>query len=414
MELKISEEFQNLLPRLSDDEFYELEQNIIYNGVRDPICVWNGTIVDGHHRYELANKYNIEFKITEMEFANEADAKIWIFKNQMARRNVSDFVKCEMAIRVEHLYAAKAKAINDEMQPMIEGLEHVADVKKLKTDTRKEIAKDIGVAHGNVWKVKQILERDPDQETLTKLRAGKITINEGHKDVRREEKEIKRKKEFEKVAKSYKPDKNIKIVHADFYKWCNDNLEDNSVDLFLTDPPYPKEFLYLWEQLAEVAARKLKQDRYLVTYSGQLYLDYVMKVLSEHLSYCWTIALHHSGPTQSVHPRNVICTWKPILVFRNGVPGKFDIDVEYTVDSFTKDYRDKQFHEWGQGESAFAYLMDKFSKPGDLVVDPFVGGGTVLTVARDRKRKCIGIEIDGQYINIIKSNLMKPTTQRII
>jgi 16S rRNA G966 N2-methylase RsmD len=414
MELKINEEFQSLLPRLSDDEFYELEQNVLTEGIRDPICIWNGIIVDGHHRYELAQKHDLDFKVLEKEFANEADVKIWIFKNQMARRNVPDFVKAEMAIRVEHLYAAKAKAINDEMHPMIDGLEHEADVNKLLTDTRKEIAKDIGISHGNVFKVKQILARNPDQETLDKLRSGKMTINEGHKIVRREEKILARKEKFEKTAKTYKPDKNIKIVHADFYTWCNENLEDNSVDLFLTDPPYPKEFLYLWDQLTETAARKLKPNRYLVTYSGQLHLDYVMKSLSKHLSYCWMIALFHSGPTQSVHPRNVICTWKPILVFRKGDPGKFDIDVEYVVDSFTKDYRDKEFHEWGQGEAAVAYLMDKFSKPGELVVDPFVGGGTTLVVAADRKRKCIGIEIDGEQIDIIKSNLMKPITESLI
>jgi len=145
-----------------------------------------------------------------------------------------------------------------------------------------------------------------------------------------------------------------------------------------------------------------------------MYLDHVMKTLSKHLSYCWTIALFHSGPTQSVHPRNVICTWKPILVFRKGDPGKFDLDVEYVVDSFTKDYRDKEFHEWGQGEAAVAYLMDKFSKPGELILEPFAGGGTTLVVSAERKRKCVGIEIEEDLIPIIKSNLMKPKQERLI
>jgi len=414
MRLKINKEFQNLLPRLSDDEFYELEQCVLNEGIREPVLVWNGIIIDGHHRYEIAQKHNIDFKIIEKEFTNESDVKIWIFKNQMARRNVSDFVKAEMALAVAYIYAARAKAINDEMIPMIDGLEHIADVKKLKTDTRKEIAKDIGVSHGYIFNVKQILDRNPDKETLTKLRSGELKVGEVQKTIRKEEKILARKERFEETAKTYKPDKDIQIIHADFYTWCSENLEDNSVDSIITDPPYPKEFLHLWDQLGEVAAKVLKPNMYLVTYSGQMYLDYVMEILSKHLSYCWTIALFHSGPTQSVHPRNVICTWKPILIFRKGEPGKFDLDVEYTVDSFTKDYRDKEFHEWGQGEAAVSYCMDKFSKPGGLVLEPFAGGGTTLVVAAEKKRRCIGIEIEEDLIPVIKSNLMKPKTKSLV
>ncbi len=414
VKLKINEIFQNLIPRLSYEEFRDLEHSILDEGIRDPICVWDSVIVDGHHRYELAKKHNLSFEVIEMSFTNEADAKIWIMFNQMSRRNIQPFVRAEMAIALEHLYAAKAKVINEQINPKLFGLEHGADIKKLKTDTREEIAKAANVSHGYIFNVKQILNRNPNEETLFKLRSGELTPGEVQKSMRREEKEFAREEKFKKTAANYKPTKDIKIIHADFYDWCNDNIETDSIDLILTDPPYPKEYLYLWDELGEVAERVLKPNRYLVTYSGQLYLDRVMSFLAQHLSYCWVISLYHSGPTQSVHPRNVICTWKPILIYKKGEPGKFDIDIEYVVDSFNKDYRDKQFHEWGQGESAVGYLMDKFSKPGELVLDPFVGGGTTLVVAADRKRKCIGIEIDEQYMDKIKTNLMKPTIASLV
>ena len=414
MNLKIDEELRNLIQPLSNDEFYELEQSILSEGIRDPICVWGLTIVDGHHRYELAKKHNLPFDMRQISFANKAEAKIWMLTNQIARRNVNKFTRAEMAIALEYLYAEKAKTINDELNPKMFGLEHEADVDKLKTDTRKEIAKAADVSHGYIFNVKQILDRNPDQETLSKLRSGELKASEVQKVLRKEEKILARKERFEETAKTYRPDKDIQIVNADFYTWCNENIEDNSVPSIITDPPYPEEFLYLWDQLGEVAARVLEPGRFLVAYSGQMYLDKVMGILSKHLSYCWTIALIHNGPTQSVHPRNIICTWKPILVFRKGGPGKIDVDVEYTVDSFTKDYRDKQFHEWGQGEAAIGYCIDKFSKPGELILEPFAGGGTTLVVAAEKKRKCIGIEIDEDQIPIIKSNLMKPKVERLI
>ena len=179
-----------------------------------------------------------------------------------------------------------------------------------------------------------------------------------------------------------------------------ENLEDDSVDFILTDPPYPKEFLHVWGQLGEVASRVLKPGGYLATYSGQLYFNQVIRMLDEHLSYCWMISLYHTGQTQLVHARNAVCTWKPILVYRKGEPGKFENTL---VDSIADDYRDKDFHDWGQGESAVSYLMRTFSAPNELVLDCFAGGGTTLAVAKALKRKCIGIEIDAQYMDAIKS-----------
>ena len=58
-----------------------------------------------------------------------------------------------------------------------------------------------------------------------------------------------------------------------------------------------------------------------------------------------------------------------------------------------------------QGESAVAYLMKSFSDVDQLLLDPMVGGGTMLSVAKKLKRRCIGIEIDKNYIDVIKSGL---------
>lgn len=424
MKLEIKEEFRDLIHELSGDEFKDLERSVLDEGIRDPICVWNGIIVDGHHRYKLSEKHNLEFEIEEMEFESEVDAKIWILTNQLARRNISFFVRAELGWEREEYYRLKARLINESMNPKLFGLRH--ELPKVKTDTRKEIAKDVGVSHGYMFNVKQILDRNPDEKILTDLRSGKVTPGKVWKEMRREEAIIERDKEFSEAAKAYKPSDNIQIINADFYQWCNENLENSSVDLILTDPPYPKEFLYLWEQLAEIAARTLKPNGYLVTYSGQLHLDHVMRTLGQRLYYCWMIALKHTGATQVVHPRRVVCAWKPILVYKKGVPawesvliykngepGKFDIDVEATVDFIGDDYREKGFHEWGQGKTAVSYLMRKFSKPNDLVLDPFVGGGTTLVVAQTLKRRCIGIEIDEQYIDRIKADLGKPVQEAL-
>ncbi|MDX5584306.1 MAG: hypothetical protein QNK20_05165, partial [Aureibaculum sp.] len=57
----INQEFKKLIPKLSIEEFNQLEKNIISDGCRDPLVLWDDTIIDGHNRFEICNKHGIEF-----------------------------------------------------------------------------------------------------------------------------------------------------------------------------------------------------------------------------------------------------------------------------------------------------------------------------------------------------------------
>lgn len=51
MELRIDPEFEGKIPPLTTEEFQQLENNILADGVViNPIIVWDGVIVDGHNR----------------------------------------------------------------------------------------------------------------------------------------------------------------------------------------------------------------------------------------------------------------------------------------------------------------------------------------------------------------------------
>lgn len=90
--LRIDEEFRNKIPPLTDEEFKQLEQNILDDGeVHTPIVVWNGIIVDGHNRWNIIQKHpEIPYKIKEMDFADKWAAFDWMYKNQLGRRNLTD------------------------------------------------------------------------------------------------------------------------------------------------------------------------------------------------------------------------------------------------------------------------------------------------------------------------------------
>ena len=89
-ELVINEEFKRLIPSLSTEEMIALERSIIAEGCRDPLVTWNGYIIDGHHRYGICQKYNIEFTVVNKpELESELDVKLWMINNQFSRRNLA-------------------------------------------------------------------------------------------------------------------------------------------------------------------------------------------------------------------------------------------------------------------------------------------------------------------------------------
>ena len=88
--LQIDKGFQGLIRPLYKNEYLLLEANLIKDGCREPISVWNGIIVDGHNRYKICTKHQIPFAIEEKYFSCREEAIAWICANQLGRRNLTE------------------------------------------------------------------------------------------------------------------------------------------------------------------------------------------------------------------------------------------------------------------------------------------------------------------------------------
>lgn len=87
--LNIDNELRDLIPALTTDEYEQLEQNILEEGIRDSLIVWNKTIVDGHNRYNIALEHGLNYEIEEREFEDKNEVINWMIDNQLGRRNLS-------------------------------------------------------------------------------------------------------------------------------------------------------------------------------------------------------------------------------------------------------------------------------------------------------------------------------------
>lgn len=163
----------------------------------------------------------------------------------------------------------------------------------------------------------------------------------------------------------------------------------SGVDAIITDPPYPEEFLPLYESLARLAAKSLRENGTLAVMCGQSYLPKILELMTPHIAYRWTMAyLTPGGQSVQLWQRQINTFWKPVLIFGNATKWAGDV-----IKSDVND-NDKRFHGWGQSESGMARLVEALTKPGEKVCDPFLGAGTTGVVCIRLARNFVGCDID--------------------
>lgn len=89
--LRIDPEFESKIPPLTEEEYQQLEENILQDGiVLNPLIVWNGCIVDGHNRFRIIQEHpEVKYTVFEKEFPDRYAAIAWICCNQLGRRNLT-------------------------------------------------------------------------------------------------------------------------------------------------------------------------------------------------------------------------------------------------------------------------------------------------------------------------------------
>ena len=209
--MTIDEELKDLLPPLTDEEFRQLEENCIKEGIRESILVWDRgddlVIVDGHNRYQIARKHGLKWSHKVMPFKDKDEAKLWIMTNQLGRRNLPDYVKTVIALKVKPAITKKAKDKEAERKTTL--------TKSTKSNmpsinTRKEVAKIAGVSEDTVRKVEKI-EAEATPQTKERLKKGELSINQAYNST------------FPKVLN---PVREAKKEHEEFKEKVKDGVVD--------------------------------------------------------------------------------------------------------------------------------------------------------------------------------------------
>ena len=182
-------------------------------------------------------------------------------------------------------------------------------------------------------------------------------------------------------------------------------LADNSVDMIFTDPPYLKKYLPVYGWLAEEAARVLKPGGFVLAYCGGMYMDKIYAAFAPwpELQFFWEFAENRpSNRGDFIMNRRVLSIHKPIIAFSKG---RGQLRVGGIHSRFESIGKMKLYHAWGQDVSTARYYIDHCTKPGDIVLDPFVGGGSTVEACKLIGRHCIGLDVDLSVVHISSSRM---------
>lgn len=173
--IRINDEFKQLIPPLTAEEYAGLEKSILEEGCRDALVLWGNVLIDGHNRYEICMKHDIPFETVKKEF-NDKDAAIrWIILNQFGRRNLPAHERARLALRLKPMIAKKAKEKQGQRNDILEKYPECS----ARVNTREEIAKLAGVSDNTIQKVEHIEEKAPNP-IIEASRKGEISVNSAY------------------------------------------------------------------------------------------------------------------------------------------------------------------------------------------------------------------------------------------
>jgi len=314
-EIFIDSEFANYIRPLSDEEFEKLKESIKLEGIRDPLVVWNGFLIDGYHRYKIATELEIEFKTIEIDLPDKEAVKEWIIKNQLGRRNLTEQ---EVSYYRGKLYESRkrqgartdltsrnfceklttSKEIGKQYGVSSRTIEYDAQfsqaVDKVAEEVGEEAKRAILSGQANIPKkdVEKLIEiKQEAPEFIEPVLNGEITISKAVQ-------ETKRKKITEKLN-------DIETIEA--------KAVEGVFDVIVIDPPWPMEkierevapnqveFEYPTMTIEEIKELKIPcaDDCHVWLWTTQKYLPVAFEILELwNLKYVCTFVWHKPGGFQ--------------------------------------------------------------------------------------------------------------------
>ncbi len=435
MKVKIADlKISNRKRKADPQKVKDLADSIHRLGLLNPIIISpKKELIAGKHRVEAYNLLGLEHIEAKMKDYDDLKRDLAEIDENLVRAELSILEQSEQILQRDEILSAmnlRAKPWRNkkhaESAPLRTNVSIAAEIgiAKRTLQERKQIARDIipevkeklrgtryaNSSHGLIQlarepkhiqkaAVKKILEKE-------KGRTGRKPVNEPKivlEAILAAQKE-KINQNNRKIIRECQIPESIIIHHGDFRTVCNDKIPDNSVSLILTDPPYSKQELPIYKDLADMALNKLKPSGFFVALVGTMYLPTVMNYCANAgLEYHWTGVIKFMKDRNKVWNRRIWGCVRFFIMFQK--PPRNYSSIKFCNDYLKSEAKEKNYFTHQKTISDAQYLISRFTVAGDTVLEPFGGVGTIPLACLKEGRKCIAIELDKKRIKVIKARI---------
>ena len=217
-----------------------------------------------------------------------------------------------------------------------------------------------------------------------------------------------------------------KLINGDAIDFMK-TLEDESVDLIVTDPPYKVTARGNAGNSGGMMQSKLSMQGKIFKHNDIRPIEYIPEFyrLLKDGSHCYIMTNHVNlqemlntatecgfhfiksliwNKGNKIMGQFYMSQFEYILFFRKGKGKKINkcgtADILSVPNKKTKGKDGKNIHDTEKPVELMKILIENSSQEGELVLDPFLGVGATAMACKELNRDYIGIELDEKYYNI--------------
>jgi len=417
-------------------------QSVDQKGVLEPLVVnRNHKIISGHRRWTAARRTGTEeVPVRVVEFDDELQEREALIEFNRQR----DKTPGQIINEFDEMLQVEQQRAKENMSKGGNG-ERVGNISKPSKDeptaARDKAAEKVdanvsGRTLEKGKKVKDIAEGNTEEETpekvketaekeFEKLQKGETSISAAKREVKRTEKEENRQKEAEES-----PDVEGVVCGQATDKL--NQLEDDSVDCIVTDPPYGIDYksnrssskslnqklagdqddaLQLLNDVLTAAEPKLKDDAHCYIFCSWKTLPGMIQVVREHFEVKsllnWEKNNHGMGDLQGSYAEKY-----EYIIYATKGNRKLNYDTRPTNKfEAPRVVGDKQTHPTEKPVQLLRKLITYSTIEGETVLDPFCGTGSTLEAAELEERNWFGVDVKEEYVSKAEARLSEVRNQ---
>jgi len=430
MNIIIKEDYEKLVPPMSEKEYQALKQSIKKQGKNMiPVIInQDDTLLDGHYRLKAGTELGIEIEYQVMKFTDPLKEKMFVIETNLIRRQLNEFQRVESGFALEEMEKEKARQRQQStlpkkgekgfkhpfgaiQQPVLSSAEDTINDQFRQQPPQEDqdrdkigrvshiIANKIRVSHSTYEKGKLIVLKGTDEQK-ERLRKGDSSISREYNLIKQKERQDQLIKQASKAKAivsclNAEKDNRFKLIQNHFQCIDHDMIPNDSVDLICTNPLFNKERLSMYQQLGRLASRVLREGGSLVMHAENF---------GGPRWWHWSqIAVRHNGVCNLLQRHvHVYVIREPLLWFVKGDKSKGSNSLKDLIESQPPQ---SAVNEWQQSTVEAKYVISGLTTENDVVLDPLMYRGAIGIAAINLGRQFIGIEQDPELFNIAKARI---------